>query len=407
MQVKILDTFEEGDATGVLCRTNLLEYISALPTNYEEYFVQRGIVSNKYLDRLWETVSQSKHIPQIVLVSEANKQDFTVGAEIELANELKILDGLQRTKRLKVICDAATFIERDFDDDDELSVVQIARKNRKALKDIDCPQTLFASMVETKRTLSDGNTLKSVLQDTRIGLEIWFDLSTAQQIQKMLVLNAGHKSVNIKHQIELLFFSYLSVLQNHLPGTEILREREVSTISYSRNRTAGQFHFAHLISAFVSLNDSKAVTTNSDFSVGQSFIDPEEDQYLNVNEDLIAAFAGAMSEIDKAFTDDLGVKWIGREVVLVGILGAIGQWADELSLSKEEALERFSSRIDQFQRCSNLLDFESERNSLDLSKVNFGNKNKRAVFDAVTDFLKSQRPEPITWANYFRGGSNQ
>jgi len=403
MRVTVLDTFKEGDATGVLCRTNLYDYISDLPKNYEEYFIQRGIVTNKYLDRIWETVAQSKHIPQIVLVSDDRFRAVPVGNEFGLGIQLKILDGLQRTKRLKIIFDAVQFIEGKFEDDGEVSPARVARKWRLDLQKIECSQSLFAAILETKRTNERGF-LKSLLKETRIGLEVWFGLSTEQQIQKMLILNAGHKSVNIKHQIELLFFNYLPILQRHMLGIEIIREKDTSTIIYSKKREAGQFHFAHLISAFVSLHDGRAVTTNSDFSVSQSFADPTEDEYLDVDESLIADFAETIAGLDRAFHDPDGIKWIGREVVLVGLFGAIGHWADESDTSRVKALAAFCQRLPEFRQLANLTEFERQRNSLELSKVNIGNKNKRAVFDGVLLFLSQPKPVKLDWRQLFRAG---
>jgi hypothetical protein len=84
-------------------------------------------------------------------------------------------------------------------------------------------------------------------------------------------------------------------------------------------------------------------------------------------------------------------------VVLVGIFGAIGATASRESGTKVETLSTFNSRIDEFTEVLNLDGFERWRNSLELSKVNIGNVNKSAVFNATMKFLQGNIKAPIDW----------
>lgn len=227
-------------------------------------------------------------------------------------------------------------------------------------------------------------------------------MTDSQQIQKMLILNAGHKSVNIKHQVELLFIGYLPILQKALGSAKIVRERDRSSLAYSKSRIAGEFHFAHLISAFVSLNAGKPITTNADFSAEKSFEDSDNsDTLLGTDERLLVAFANLLEALDKALSGRSGTKWLGREVVLVGLFGAVGSYSHTHSLTYEQSLQRLRDNLDDFVIGLNLSSFEEERNSLDLSKVNLGSVNKLAVYNATKKFLENPSPALVNWRQYF------
>src|SRR5712671_2221640 len=99
MKATILDSRTDGGSECFLCRITLEDYVASLPATYQDYDVQREIVSNVYLDHLVDTVLAGKHIPPIVLVGGNHTRD---GDEL-LIESFKILDGLQRTFRLQAI----------------------------------------------------------------------------------------------------------------------------------------------------------------------------------------------------------------------------------------------------------------------------------------------------------------
>ncbi|TBF65678.1 hypothetical protein [Rhizobium leguminosarum] len=398
MKFKILDKFKEEDAICVLCRTSLREYVESLREDFKDYYVQRGIVSNRFLDNLWDTIAKKKHIPAIVLVADGPVPAVEAGQTYALERGYKVLDGLQRSSRIKEAWDAVNFY-KSLNDDQQLTPIRFARQHSENLRTREINSSLFQRIIKTSR---GGTDLFGLFEQNNIWLEIWFNLDDSKQIQKMLVLNAGHKAVNIKHQVELLFIGYLPILQASLGAARIVREKEQSSLAYSKNREPGEFHFSHLISAFVSLNAGRPITTNADFSASKSFEETDDtDSLLGTDEDLLVSFARLLEKLDRSLNSEDGVKWLGREVVLVGIFGAIGAYAQRKSLSQAEALAVMQSQIGDFVRGLNLGLFERERNSLDLSKVNLGSVNKNAVFHSTLDFLVNPSSKPVNWAFYF------
>ena len=242
-----------------------------------------------------------------------------------------------------------------------------------------------------------------LMQSNELWLEVWVGLSEPEEIRKMLILNAGHKAVSIKHQIELLFLSYLSLFKDLMPNISITREKQISSIRYSKDRQPGQFHFPHLIAAFESLNAGESVLANADFSAEKTFADLDDESILEqIDRPMIVSFANSLTKLDSKFGGDaMHTQWLGREVVLVGIYGAVGAFAKSSSITKTEALDIFSAKIDRFHSALNLNVFEDQRNKLQLSKVNIGMVNRRAIFNATKQFLIEAVSSEIEWSNYF------
>lgn len=397
MKMEVLDSIREGDATCLLCKASLYEYVTSLPADFRDFYIQRGIVTNRFLDNLWDTLARKRHIPSIVLVASPNLKAQEIEKSFDLGSDFKVLDGLQRSHRLKEIWDTIKYIDNGFVDQGEIPVARLTRKIAQGLRAEGLSPQVFQKILEAKRAGVNG---AETFKDNTIWLEVWIGLSEAQQIQKMLVLNAGHKSVNIKHQIELLFWSNFDILEIELkPGT-LFREKDRASTSYSKERRAGEFHFAHLISAFVSLAEGGTVTTNADFSAAQSFTSDESDDSLfDIDDQLLSAFAGTLKVLDGELRDELGIRWLGREVVMVGIFGAIGSVAHTHPGTKIEILSNFNARSKDYVSILNLTEFEKWRNTLELSKVNIGNVNRRAVFNATKAFLEGRISGPIDWRN--------
>lgn len=404
MRLQILDRIEEDGASCLLCKTNLKEYIEAVPDDFQEFFVQRGIVTNKFLDQLWDTLIQNKHIPTIVIVAEQQPPSLAPLEEFTLRGGFKVLDGLQRTNRLNIIWNTIRFLENDFDDDLAESETRLARKHSTRLKLIGCAPSLFIRMLRYKRQLDDIKKISDLYDQNTIWVETWFNLNETQQVRKMLILNAGHKAVNIKHQIELLFIEYLDILRATMPDANIYREKDMSTPRYAKSRKPGDFHFAHLISAFESLASARPITTNSDFSAAKSFKEEsagDSDDLLQVDLDSIQAFSKTIYALDKSLQSEAGANWLGREVVLVGLFAAIGKHAQENHSSATQSLGYFTEQLDKYVDALDLESFEEIRNSLELSKVNIGSKNKMAVYKATLDFLNGRTKDVFDWRKFF------
>jgi hypothetical protein len=406
MKANILEKFKENKSTCFLSSVNLKEYISSLPSDYKSYEVQREIVKNTYLDNLISTIISGNHIPPIVLVIEEG--EYTIIDDQIRIKKYKILDGLQRTFRLKLIFDTIQLLLKQLTSNEEeildLSKLQLNRRFKEDLLAIDSNSTILFDLKEFAR--KDGQKQLEKLYERQQWFEIWKDLSPDEEVNKMLILNAGHKPVKTKHQLELLFRNIIPILQKvDFPEFELIREKEVSSIQYSKSRVKGQFHFSHIITSVLSLSEGKTLTTNTNLiqkTQSNYFNDEVFDKFLHI--DFLKEFIKSLLEIDNAVTnhfDNIGIKWMGRETSLVGMFAATGKYINENYIKPIEALKHLQNVIITNPNLLALEDFEKQRNSLDLAKVNIGNVNKKAVYEGLTTILNGDTQE-INWSLYFK-----
>lgn len=398
MQFEILDIKHEDGAVCHLIKSSLSEYLSSLPEDYASYDVQRAIVGNSYLDKLVLTILNKRHIPSITLVLEDGESLRT--SKIE---NFKILDGLQRTHRLKIINDTKNLLLQKIAlDPDKLSEFQLKRKYRSELVAIGSSSYI---LIELKRfyDLHGIAALEDCFTENYQWFEAWSGLSASEQVQKMLLLNAGHKPVNIRHQLELLFNNTYSMLADVKAGhIKISREKEISSASHSKQRNVGEFHFSHLISSMISYAEGKPISTNSNFIES---IQNDKEKHSELTEiftyEFLESFVRVLYEIDHAAERNFGhegVQWMGRDTSLSGMFAALG--------ARSETPEQFITTCEQlaqnFKNCD-ISSYEVARKNIDLAKINIGAVSKRVIFKSFTNLIESNFSTPINWRIAFDG----
>ena len=396
---------EKGTEAGVncyLCGCSLAQYMENLPDSYNDNEIQRGIVKNVYLDRLVDTIMHQDNIPTITLVG----QDITVsddGKHIEMSN-FKILDGLQRTHRIHEIWKCMKYFQNRTDQKEltTLSKFKLTRLLSKDLAKHGCDISIFWELLsEYKLNESIDRYWKYFLGNVQ-WFEIWENLTLKDETKKMLVLNAGHRQMDIRHQLELLFLNVLPMLNQistENGNKEIIRNKDKSDTMYSKNRIVGEYYFSHIISAALSYICCSEITTNAEL------ISDLQDKTIPLDEnsayESMQRLMCNLMELDHLLYTkygDVGVKWIARETVLVGLFAAIGKYEQKENV---DGFKRLYSRIDGL----NLMEYESSKDkSVEISKVNIGNITKKAVSKATTDLLSSDTDSfKIEWSVYFGG----
>lgn len=397
MEIKVLDTKKEGESICYLAKISMDEYLRNLPDNYKDWNIQRGIVNNHYLDKLIDTILQSKHIPPLVLITDKVDINDNIGT----IEDFQILDGLQRTHRLKLIHNSVNFIHKNLDIIEKLkssSILKVVRQYSTAIKDNNASSPIIRKLLSEMVNGHDINELFNFTQ----WVEVWENLSLTEQVNKMLLLNAGHKSVSKKHQIEIIFHNILSKLEDEVEDDfSIVRERDVSSISINKNRPVGQFSFSHIVSGMLSLDQAKPVTINSNLL---SKVQEDVDNYSLSYEEILH-LCKFIAELDSALFneyDDLGLKWLGKEVVVSGLFGAIGLYAESNDLTIIESLDNAKCKITKNPLILSLDSYDEARNSLDISKINIGNINKKTVTLAIMKILE-EKTTSINWVEMFMG----
>lgn len=406
----ILDKMQENGGTCYLTKITLADFVTSLSLGYQDYEVQREIVTNTYLDNLIDTVLQQRHIPPIVLVIDDGK--FTIQDENISITEFKILDGLQRTYRLKLIWDSIQFFNTQVllsDDILRLKRIQLSRRYSEQLEKINSNSKILESIIKfyNEKTTPQQKAAVEDCFNNYQWFEIWSNLTPQQEVNKMLVLNAGHKPVKTQHQLELLFLNLIPIIKKSgLDSFILIREKDSNSTVFSKNRKKGQFHFSHLITSILSLNEGKPITANVNLVHKTQSSDFDVEQFDNYfNYEFLRKFIDILLKLDGSLENqfgELGTKWMGREVSLVGMFAAIGKFGVKESLSAITMLEKLDETIVNNPASLNLREYEVVRNSLDLSKINIGTVNKNAIYNGIFALLQNSE-QVIIWSNHFKG----
>lgn len=405
-KAKILDSRDEGSSRCFLSSMSLEDYVNALPSTYRDYDVQREIVSNVYLDDLVETVLNRRHIPPIVLVVE--KDAFREkGGMLELKS-FKILDGLQRTFRLQAIRKTIEFCLSSLDPkEDYLSWTKFrfSRSFSSQLHEINSNTDVLRKIVHALKQSGKNIVLETFTVNNQ-WFEIWTGLTPDDEVRKMLMLNAGHKPVKTRHQLELLFLNLLPILrEGEGKDFTLVREKEISATQFSKGREPGTFHFAHVITALLSFYEGKPIAPSTGLIQGIQSADTSPDTFMGLAEaESLKAVVSFLVKFDRKLANQYGENgslWMGREVSLAGLFGAMGSVAENTGRDRMKVMSELYEICRQKPKILNLGEFEDVRNNLDLSKVNIGNVNRSAIFSAIKEVLGSKPPIRLDWKKHF------
>jgi len=406
IKAKILDSRKEGSSTCFLSSISLENYINALPSSYQDYDVQREIVSNVYLDHLVETVLNYRHIPPIVLV--VDDANCKVSGDTLEFESFKILDGLQRTFRLQAIRKTIEYCCEKLDPQENYlswTKFKFSKHFSSALSEFNSNTDVLRTIVDVFIRSGRENLLKTFTNNNQ-WFEIWIGLTPQEEVRKMLTLNAGHKPVKTRHQLELLFLNLLPILrEGDGKNFKLVREKDISATQFSKNREIGSFHFAHVITALLSFYEGKPITPSTSLIQGIQNTDADTDSYMELADPLVLkAVVEFLVRIDTKLKDQYGESgslWMGREISLAGLFGAFGAVANETARNRVEVMNSFYDICNENPKVLNLQQFEAARNSLDLSKVNIGSVNRSAVFSAIKQILTTQPTSEIDWKKHF------
>ncbi len=427
LKLKILDKKEEDfkDKKSIcyLCAGVLKDFVEKIPERYMDYDIQRGLTTNVYLDKLIDTVLNKGYIPPIVLVAEVKANpNPVIGEEIEF-RELKVLDGLQRTFRLKVIWDTIN-LSKDIIENGNLeelynsSAFKISRQYGENLRKIESNARIFKKIINFYKNDGENFTdIEKCFSENKQWFEVWASLEKKGQIDKMLVLNAGHKPVSIKHQMELLF---LNIIKDDILK-KFIRTKDISSSSFYTKRQIGQNHLSHFIIAILSFHEGKPKTVDT------SYLQELEERVYNENKEkelealkiyfddepilLFMEFLASLDEILNTKYGDLGIKWLGRETILAGMFGAIGYYYKNYYIREHERgnlgnyLKELKKYFNENPNFFNLFDFDSEKGNIDFKSVNIGNAFKYSTFNAICFALKGKNFTPINWKSLFINGA--
>ena len=412
LKLKILSkreetTNENNTAICYICEGNLEDYIKSIPSRYREYDIQRGIIKNNvYLDRLIETILEKKYIPSIVLVSDLENPLEKVDGDLIL-QEYKILDGLQRSYRMKLVYNAfhvyLDYIDNYSKEDiEQKTKFKLSRELKEILIYKETNISYLWSMIEFYR---DKNVDREIFKSFIQWFEVWENLDKNEQINKMLLLNAGHKSMDMKHQLELLFLNIITdtYLEN------FIRSREVSATYFYKHKNVGDIHLSHIISALIAFDKGEPILLNQKFLQElHENIDVELEQvkvfFLDNNLEIFIDFFKKLDELINRQYNETGLQWIGRESVLIGMFASFGKYfksnfnndINSLEVCFNDILGKLEANLQDFK----IDEFNEAKENVNIAKVNIGDLFKYSTYYFFCQLLMNR--ENNNWKTIFK-----
>lgn len=414
MNLEVLDTKQVNGKTWALCKGNLLQYLNGLKTDFFEFSVQRKIVNNVYLDNIYSSVERGEPFPPITLTYADTILPNSKGDFIEIdESKIEILDGLQRTYRLWIIIFFKKLIETNGVTDLK-SLAEAARKTSDGevvLQNRFITPKFIKSFFDIKEDKLYIDRLVDSYSNFDVYFNIWTGLDDKAIIRRMLVLNAGQKSVSSTHQFELLFLHFFE--DNKLkynPEIKLVREKDKQYRDVQKGkRKIGEYLMSSVVIALQSFINGKQLRISP-----ANMINLDDNKLLNdqtlanyFNAQTLSDFINILYDFDKIISrkSDKYVKWYGKDTTLSGVFGAMGAYL--IDSNKIPKVEDIKSLISQFNECPDpfKLDdyYDAYENKLATTKVNVGNAVRKAIFNYTKDFLSKGKSD---WCQYFNQYSN-
>ncbi len=422
MKVEILDFKNHENRTWILCKGNLLEYLKELKEEFYNFAIQRKIVKNQYLDTLLETIIHKDPIPLITLTYTQKDLKLIKNGEILIdLSKVEILDGLQRTFRLWAYLKAnEIIIKGKFSSPSEFA------KNLKEKHPIVFDTSVLTlgkirKIWETKEL----EKIESYYKDFDVYFSVWVNLSDKKIIEKMLLLNAGQKSVSKIHQFELLFLHiWDELLKDQMfinnSGVKLYREKDQEANKIKAGiRIVGEYAFSTVVVSLLSYLEGspQRVSTDDLFPPDKSEEKDSDDAelYKNVfDKRFVKEFLKYLKEIDTTVNDmepNLGLAWFVKDTTLSGILAAVGKHGPlNNELTQDEIHDKTTANFKELRKKIetvgfNLKSFQNEYNNLSSRSVNIGNFIRKVIMNYTLDMLVSNKP--LSWDSYFNIAKKQ
>lgn len=378
-----------------LAISNLLEYLESLNDEFFNYDIQRRIVKNSYLDKLWVTIYSGEPLPLITLTA-----DFQENADNVRIDEFEILDGLQRSFRLWAIKYLDDLIKR-LNTQDVGTLIDAMKKDEKGKYLLDS-KIITRSILRKLLTDNQINiqSLMNCFAQQDVVLNIWSGLNDEELINKMLTLNAGQRSVSSTHQFELMFLHYFKKLQ--VPkDVQIIRERDAVYFSVkNRERERGQILMSSIIVAIQSLIEQKPlrIQTANSLCINDTVVEESSASFFTKNN--LEAFIKLLFELDNKFYEEKFGAWMMKDTTLSGLFAAIGTFYIQKYTYNVSLMLDFIHNIIAILNNESIKyeEFQDAYHNLSSVTVNIGNVVRKAVYHY---FMNLFLDKPISWQEAF------
>ncbi len=335
------------------------EYFDLIGENYNKFQFQRKKETHKGYKRLKEDLKEGALIPSITLAIEPsiaqglvsiieNEDKKGLISKIEdVKDNIYILDGLQRTHKIKELLDAK---------------------------------------IEFK-------------QNQKLLLEIWVEPNISHLVYRLIVLNSGQKPMSMRHQIELLFTTMRVTLSNKISGLEVIVENEES-----KRKGAKQFPFDRLVTAYYSFlmktPEVDKASIVSEKLLEEKIMD-ESEAYLSESFTSFTNYLKKYTELDAQLfrvynNTDLNTfrNWFADTNVINSFFAAIGRLNESRADRIDEALNTMLATLTTAKNGEDILNLEKYKNIksevADPNIYNVGYATRLLLYGSFTEYLRDE-----------------
>jgi hypothetical protein len=340
----------------VYAEIKISDYLDLVGNDFDRFEIQRKRQDPKKYSRLKEDIKKGALLPAITLAinpskvtsfldNVINKKSTELVKELTNSSDLYILDGLQRSYIIK-------------------------------------------DLVDDKITLNP---------EQKLLIEIWFESKIEHLIYRLIVLNSGQKPMSMRHQVELLFTTLKTEIEEEIPNLNIYVEKDGQIRSQ-----ALKFSFDKIVNAYYSFLTKSPETSRDNLIVKKL----NEDDILSSNEkDLNDNYKSFISYLKKYCLLDANLyeiysssstlppsykNWLADENTLKGFFAIVGRYSTDVKRS-----ERVNGALDKLIEISNdkktdplhLDVFYNLKTGIDSKKYNVGNETRRFIMDGFREFF--------------------
>ena len=344
------------------------EYLELVGPHFDEFAIQRRREKHRGYDRL--------------------KSDAAAGAllpSITLAYDPKLVVPLQQS----------------FDADDERALIEALGKEQGRVSILDGLQRTYilSEIRDSGKGFKPGQTLL---------VEFWLENDPRNLIYRIIVLNAGQKPMSMRHQIEVLFSTFKSLLESEIPQLALLTERDgtrrVRSRKYGLDKVATAYHAFLLKGPEVQKENVVAqriveedVLGADEDSLNRTFTEFKKtlNDYAQLDDDVCRVYDGS-----EGAKGPKGTDWFGGENVMLGFFAAVADFA-----SRPDRVDRANAALESLKstlRTSQVGDdplgldtLEQVIKGFNTKRVNVGFATRKLLFNSFKEFFREAGEKPI------------
>jgi hypothetical protein len=264
------------------------------------------------------------------------------------------------------------------------------------------------------------------VRNQKVLVEFWLEADLKKLIYRIIILNAGQKPMSIRHQLELLFMSLKTSVEQSIDGLEIYTERD-----NTRRRRAKKFPLSAIVSGYQAYITSSAELQKDNVIANQlienSALDSSEEeistqfsqfsyylsQYADMDEQIYRIYRNQVTEDEEAGAkpEEVGkdtkatqvnyASWLATENVIMAFFAAISQFSSSETKSQRvneaiAALVRTLTSAAEGDDPLGLEVFEQLRAGNNPRRVNVGLATRKLLTNGFKEYFRELGEMPLS-----------